>query len=321
MSFDDWKEGNPRDAWVRALINLGKTREDIVVLTADLASSVKTINFQKIYPNRHFNIGIAEQNMMSIAAGLASSGKTVFASTFAAFATGRVYDQIRQSIAYPNLSVKIIATHGGITVGGDGATHQMIEDIALMRALPNMRVIVPMDAPETYDAIMEITKKRIGGPFYLRMGRMNIPTIPKPNGYRFEVGKASTLKRGNDVALIGTGIMVSRCMQARQILLDNHNIEARVINMSTLKPIDQKTVNSAANQTGGIVTAEEHTVLGGLGSAVSNVVSENCPVPMRMIGIPDVFGESGDPVELMKHFGLTAEKIAQTAVGLVAKKG
>jgi transketolase len=258
--------------------------------------------------------------MMSIAAGLASSGKTVFASTFAAFATGRVYDQIRQSIAYPNLSVKIIATHGGITVGGDGATHQMIEDIALMRALPNMRVIVPMDAPETYDAIMEITKKRIGGPFYLRMGRMNVPTLPRPRGYKFEVGKASTLVKGNDVTLIGTGIMVSRCMLARKILLEKHNIEARVVNMSTLKPIDQKTVKSASNQTGGIVTVEEHTVLGGLGSAVSNVISENCPAPMKMIGIPDVFGESGEPLELMRRFGLTPENIANTAVSLVTKR-
>ena len=317
MNLKDFKLESQREYWAKALVELGKKRKDIVVLSADLSSSVKTSLFAKDFPERHFNVGIAEQNMMSIAAGLAACGKTAFASTFAAFGTGRVYDQIRQSIAYPKLNVKIIATHAGITVGGDGATHQIVEDLALMRALPNMTVIVPADAPETYRAIKAVADYI--GPVYVRMGRANIPTITNSRG-KFKIGKATVLRDGDDVSLIGTGIMVSRCLLAAEEL-KKHKISARVIDLSTIKPIDTKTIVKAARETGGVVTAEEHSSIVGMGSAVAMCLVENAHVPMKRVGIPDVFGQSGDSDELMEKYGLTAENIIEAAHDVLGRKG
>ncbi len=317
MNLKDFKLESQREYWAKALVELGKKRKDIVVLSADLSSSVKTSLFANDFPERHFNVGIAEQNMMSIAAGLAACGKTAFASTFAAFGTGRVYDQIRQSIAYPKLNVKIIATHAGITVGGDGATHQIVEDLALMRALPNMTVIVPADAPETYRAIKAVADYI--GPVYVRMGRANIPTITNSKG-KFKIGKATVLRDGSDVSLIGTGIMVSRCLLAAEEL-KKHKISARVIDLSTIKPIDTKTIVKAARETGGVVTAEEHSSIVGMGSAVAMCLVENAHVPMKRVGIPDVFGQSGASDELMEKYGLTAENIIEASHDVIGRKG
>ncbi len=315
-----WKLESQRSYWSRALVELGKERSDIVALTADLASSVKTDAFAKIFPERHFNVGIAEANMMSIAAGLATTGKTVFASTFAAFGTGRVYDQIRQSIAYSKTNVKIIATHAGITVGGDGASHQIVEDIAIMSALPNMTVIIPVDGPETYRAIKEIAQPQNHGPVYLRMGRADVPTISCPDDKDcFEVGKAKILLDGDDITLIGTGCMVARCFIAAD-LLRKEKISAQVINMSTVKPLDLKTLNKASHKTGGVVTAEEHSIMGGLGSQVAHALAENAHVPMKALGIPDVFGESGDSDELMEKYGLTVENIIKAVHHVLKRK-
>jgi transketolase len=317
MNLKDFKLESQRNYWAKALVDLGRTRKDIVVVSADLSSSVKTSLFAAEFPERHFNVGIAEQNMMSIAAGLASCGKTAFASTFAAFGTGRVYDQIRQSIAYPELNVKIIATHAGITVGGDGATHQIVEDLALMRSLPNMTVIVPADGPETYKAIKAVADYK--GPVYVRMGRADVPTITNSES-KFQIGKATILRDGHDVSLIGCGIMVSRCLLAAEEL-QKHKISARVINLSTIKPIDVRTIIKAARETGGVVTAEEHSAVVGIGSAVAMVLVENAHVPMKRVGIPDVFGQSGDSDELMEKYGLTAENIVEAAHDVIARRG
>lgn len=317
MNLNDLKLESQRTYWAKALVELGRERQDIVVVSADLSTSVKTSVFAEEFPERHFNVGIAEQNMMSIAAGLAACGKTVFASTFAAFGTGRVYDQIRQSIAYPKLPVNIIATHAGITVGGDGATHQIVEDVALMRALPNMTVIVPADAPETYKVIKAVADHK--GPVYVRMGRADVPTITTDKG-KFKIGKASVLRDGEDVSLIGTGIMVSRCLMAANIL-EKHKISARVIDLSTIKPLDTKTIVKAARETGGVVTAEEHSVVVGMGSEVAMCLTETAHVPMKRVGIPDVFGQSGDSDELMEEYGLTAEDIVEAAHDVISRKG
>jgi transketolase len=312
--------GSQRSYWSRALVELGLQRQDIVALTADLASSVKTDAFAKKFPERHFNVGIAEANMISIAAGLATTGRVAFVSTFAAFGTGRVYDQIRQSVAYPKNNVKIIATHAGITVGGDGASHQIIEDIAIMSALPNMTVIIPADGPETYRAIKEIAKIENNGPVYLRMGRADVPTITCEDEEEcFDVGKAQILQDGEDITLIGTGCMVSRCLIAAE-LLGKENISAQVINMSTVKPMDMKILNQASHQTGGVVTAEEHSIMGGMGSQVAHALAENAHVPMKALGIPDCFGESGGSDELMEKFGLTVENIIKAAHHVLDRK-
>ena len=304
-----WKKEGQREAFAEALVEIGSRRKDVVVLTADLSSSVKTNRFAEKFPEHHFNVGISEQNMMSIAAGLAASGSTVFASTFAVFGTSRVYDQIRQSIAWPKLNVNIVATHAGITVGGDGASHQMLEDIALMCSLPNMTVIVPCDALETRKAVKSVVDYK--GPTYIRLGRSEVPIITQEND-TFSIGKATVMKDGKDITLIGTGIMVSRCLLAAE-KLEKENIDASVINMSTIKPVDEKTIIKYAKETGAIVTAEEHNIIGGLGSTVSTVLSENIPVPMKRIGIPDVFGESGKSDELMEKYGLTPENIVKAA--------
>lgn len=312
-----WKKEGQREAFAKALVEIGSRRKDVVVLTADLSSSVKTNRFAEKFPEHHFNVGISEQNMMSIAAGLAASGSTVFASTFAVFGTSRVYDQIRQSIAWPKLNVNIVATHAGITVGGDGASHQMLEDIALMCSLPNMTVIVPCDALETKKAVISVVD--YNGPTYIRLGRGDVPTITKEND-SFKIGKATIMKEGKDVTLIGTGIMVSRCLLAAE-KLEKENIDAAVINMSTIKPVDEKTIIKYAKETGAVVTAEEHNIIGGLGSTVSTVLSENVPVPMKRIGIPDVFGESGKSDELMEKYGLTSENIVKAAHEVMKGRG
>ncbi len=310
------KMESQRMAFAQALVELGRDRNDIVALNADLSSSTKTMEFAKEFPERHFNFGIAEQNMMSTAAGLAAAGKTVFVSTFAVFGTGRVYDQIRQSIAYPKLNVKIVVTHAGITVGGDGATHQITEDIALMMVLPNMSVIVPADAQETSKAIKAAADYQ--GPVYVRLGRADLPTITNEKD-PFEIGKATVLRKGKDVTLIGTGIMVSVCLEAAEVL-EKRGVDARVINMSTIKPIDEEMLGKAAVETGAIVTAEEHNVEMGMGTAISMIIAEKKHVPMKRVGIPDVFGESGSSDELMGKYGLTVKNIVNAAHDVLKRK-
>ena len=305
-----------RDAYGEALAELGAVNENIVVLEADLSKSTKTSDFKKVYPERHFNMGIAEQNMLGVAAGFAAAGKVPFASSFAVFATGRAYDQIRNSIAYPNLNVKIAATHAGLTVGEDGGSHQMLEDIALMRALPNMTVIVPADGIETKQAVKAAAEYE--GPVYIRMGRPKVPVL-FGDDYKFEIGKGVVLKEGTDVTLVGTGIMVSKAVEAAE-LLAAEGISAAVVNISTIKPLDAELIIAQAQKTGAIVTCEEHNIYGGLGSAVAELLVENCPVPMARVGVADKFGESGLPDELLEKHGLTAANIAAQAKAVIAKK-
>jgi transketolase len=286
------------------------------VLDADLAKSTKTIKFKERYPDRFFDMGIAEADMMGTAAGLAAAGKIAFASTFAIFATGRAWEQIRNSICYTNLNVKIAASHAGIAVGPDGSSHQAIEDIAIMRAIPNMKVIVPADGVETERAVEEII--RTPGPAYLRLGRSGVPVIYDQD-YRFRLGKASMLREGSDVSLIAVGSMVQLALTAADTL-SKEGINARVINMSSVKPIDSEAIASAVSETGALVTAEEHTIMGGLGSAVAEVVCEMTPVPVLRVGIRDVFGESGEAGELMEAYGLTANAIADAAREAISRK-
>ncbi|SHM25399.1 transketolase [Caldanaerovirga acetigignens] len=302
-----------REAYGEALAELGEEMKDIIVLDADLSKSTKTSVFAKKFPERFFNVGIAEQNLMGTAAGLATCGKIPFASTFAVFACGRAFEQIRNSICYPNLNVKIAATHAGITVGEDGATHQSVEDIALMRSLPNMTVISPADAVETKKAVRAAAKLK--GPVYLRLGRHPVETI-FDDSYEFEVGKGVVLGDGRDVALIATGIMVGESLKAAEILA-KEGIDAMVVNIHTIKPIDEEAILKAA-ECGAIVTAEEHTVIGGLGSAVAEIIAEKKPVRMKKVGIRDVFGMSGKPEELMKAYGITAEDIVNAAKSLLS---
>ncbi len=305
-----------RDAYGLALVELGKENENVVVLDADLSKSTKTCNFKEAYPERFFNMGIAEQNLLGTAAGLAASGKIPFASSFAVFAVGRAYDQIRNSIAYPKLNVKIAATHAGITVGEDGGSHQMIEDIALMRALPNMTVIVPADGVETRAAILAAAEYK--GPVYIRLGRSKVETIFDEN-YKFRLGKGVVVKEGTDVTLVACGIMVEVAMRAAEMLAED-NISAAVVNISTIKPIDTALITKMAEQTGAVVTCEEHNIIGGLASAVAEVLVEKCPVPMERVGVEDKFGQSGQPDELLKAYGLTAENIAEKAKAAIGRK-
>ena len=297
-----------RDEYGEVLLELGEKRSDIVALDADLSCSTKTNKFAKAFPERFFNMGIAEQDMIGTAAGLALTGKIPFASTFAVFETGRAWDQIRLTVCYSNTNVKLVATHGGITVGEDGASHQALEDIALMRALPNMTVIVPADAAETASVIKTITDYK--GPVYVRLGRAKVPYIV-PDDYQFEIGKALVLHIGKDVNIVAAGIMVSAAKRAAE-LLSKDGIDAGVINMSTIKPLDGATLLKAAKKSKLIITAEEHSIIGGLGSAVSEFLSENYPVPVKRIGIQDTFGCSGPSDELLKFHGLTAEDIVKT---------
>lgn len=305
-----------RDAYGEALLELGRQRKDIVVLDADLSGSTKTAKFAKSFPERFFNMGVSEQDMIGTAAGLALAGKVPFASTFAVFETGRAWDQIRLTVCYSNTNVKLVATHSGITVGEDGASHQALEDIGLMRALPNMTVIVPADAAETEAVIRAVADFR--GPVYVRLGRAKVPYV-MPEDYSFHMGKAHVFQLGNDVNIIATGIMVGICRKATE-LLAGEGIDAGVINMSTIKPLDTDALLSAARKSRLIVTAEEHSVIGGLGSAVCESLSEAFPVPIKRIGVQDCFGCSGKPEELLKLHGMTAPDIAETIKTTLASK-
>lgn len=296
-----------RESYGAALVKYGED-ERIVVLDADLSKSTKTEMFKKAYPDRFINCGIAEANMMCVAAGLASCGKIAFASTFAMFAAGRAFEQVRNSIGYTNLNVKIGATHAGISVGEDGASHQCLEDIALMRTIPNMVIINPADDVEAQLAVKAAIDH--DGPVYMRFGRLAVEDI-NPADYKFELGKGVQLSDGNDVSIIATGLMVEKALQAKEILA-SEGISARIINIHTIKPIDKDIIIKASKETGAIVTAEEHSVYGGLGSAVSEVVCENAPCPVKIIGT-EKFGRSGKPAELFELYGLTAENIAEKA--------
>ena len=296
-----------REAYGKALVKLGKINDDVVVLDADLSKSTKTNDFCKAYPNRFFNMGIAEQNLVGAACGFAAAGKIPFASTFAMFATGRAFEVIRNSACYPKLNVKICATHAGITVGEDGGSHQSVEDISLMRSIPNMTVVVPADGVEAEKMIFAAAE--FNGPMYVRLGRSAVPTLFNED-YNFEIGKGVVLKEGNDATIIACGMMVNEAILAADMLKEE-NINVRVINMSTIKPIDTELIIKAAKETKAIVTAEEHSIIGGLGSAVSEVVSENCPIIVKKVGINDCFGESGTPAELLEKYGLTAKHIVE----------
>ena len=296
-----------REAYGKALVKLGKMNDDVVVLDADLSKSTKTNDFLKAYPNRFFNMGIAEQNLVGAACGFAAAGKVPFASTFAMFATGRAFEVIRNSVCYPKLNVKIAATHAGITVGEDGGSHQSVEDISLMRSIPNMTVVVPADGIEAEKMIFAAAE--FDGPMYIRLGRSAVPTIFEED-YNFEIGKGVVLRDGNDATIIACGIMVNEALIAADMLKEE-NINARVINMSTIKPIDTDLIIKAAKETKAIVTAEEHSVIGGLGSAVSEVVSESNPIIVKKVGMNDCFGESGTPSDLLETYGLTAKNIVE----------
>ncbi|UCD14358.1 MAG: transketolase family protein [Thermoplasmatales archaeon] len=302
---------NPRIAYGETLIELGKKHPNLVVLDADLSKSTKTIMFAKKYPNRFFEMGIAEANMISTAAGLASCGKIVFASTFAVFATGRVYDQIRMDVAYSNANVKIFATHGGISVGKDGASHQMIEDIALMRVLPNMMVFAPSDATQTR-RIVECMASNYG-PMYARVGRANAPLIYKKDDLKeVKIGKGIIIEDGDDISIIACGTMVDHALDARKLLL-KEGIKTRVVDMYSIKPIDKKLILKCAKETNAIITTEEHSIIGGLGSVVSEILAEEeCPCKFKRMGIRDIFCESGEPKDLFAKYGLSANHVVKT---------
>lgn len=306
-----------RESYGKALVELAKTNENVVVLDADLSKSTKTADFKAVAPERFFNMGIAEANMMGVAAGMSTCGKIPFVSTFAMFAAGRAFEQIRNSICYPKLNVKVCATHAGLTVGEDGASHQAIEDISLMRSIPNMTVINPADDVETKAAIKAIAE--YNGPCYVRLGRMPVDEINNSENYEFKIGKGVTLSEGNDVTIIGTGIMVEAALEAKKIL-SKEGINARVINIHTIKPIDNALIIKAAKETGVIVTAEEHSIIGGLGSAVSEAICEEYPVPVLKVGVRDTFGESGKPDDLLKKYGLTAIDIVKKVKKAISMK-
>lgn len=305
-----------RDSYGAALVELGKSNPDLVVLDADLSAATKTGLFCKVFPDRFVNAGIAEGNMMSVAAGLATTGKTVFASSFAMFAAGRAFEQVRNSIGYPHLNVKIGATHAGISVGEDGATHQCCEDIALMRSIPGMTILNPADDTEARKAVFAAAA--LDGPVYLRLGRLAVPVLFDKD-YPFAVGKGVQLVAGNDVTIVATGLLVAEALIAAE-QLKNEGISARVIDMATIKPIDRDILVAAAGETGAIVTAEEHNVIGGLGSAVTEVICETVPVPVLRVGVMDTFGKSGPAKELLPLFGLCAANIAAKAKDAIKAK-
>lgn len=298
-----------RDSYGETLRDLAEEYKDLVVLDADLAAATKTCIFKNAYPERFFDCGIAEANMMGVAAGLASCGKIPFASTFAMFAAGRAFEIVRNSIGYPHLNVKIGATHAGISVGEDGATHQCNEDIALMRTIPAMTIINPCDDVEARQAVRCAIE--FEGPVYMRFGRLAVPVINNKETYKFELGKGVVMKDGTDVTIVATGLMVNEALEAVKTL-ENEGISARVVNIHTIKPLDKELICKCAKETGLIITAEEHSVIGGLGSAVAEAVTECCPVPVVKIGVNDVYGYSGPAVELLKKFGLSAENIINT---------
>ncbi len=301
-----------RDVYGKTLIELGKETPNVVVCDADLSGSTRTSLFAKEFPERFFNFGVAEQNMMATSAGLSSCGKVVFASTFAMFASGRAWDQVRNSICYSDLNVKIVATHAGITVGPDGASHQALEDIAILRAIPNMKIIVPCDGPETREAIFAAFETN--GPFYVRLGRAKVPTIEGKGD--FKLGKGYVLREGSDVAIVACGIMVEAALAACD-QLKKEKISAHVINMHTIKPIDENLLIDAARKTRGLVVCEEHSVIGGLGSAVAEVLSEKHPAKVLKIGVKNRFGQSGDEKDLLKEYQLTSHDIVLAAKTLL----
>ena len=306
----DVKKIATRDSYGKALVELGREHENVVVLDADLANATKTGVFQKEFPDRHFDCGIAEANMMCVAAGLSTTGLVPFASSFAMFASGRAFEQVRNSIGYPHLNVKIGATHGGISVGEDGASHQCCEDFALMRSIPGMVVICPADDVEARAAVKAAYEYE--GPVYLRFGRLAVPVFHEEEGYSFQIGKGEVLRDGADVAILATGLMVYEALQAAQAL-EAEGIRPMVVNLPTVKPLDEELVLAAAAKCGKVITCEEHSVIGGLGEAVCSLLSERLPTPVRRIGVNDEFGHSGPAVPLLKAFGLSAEHITEVA--------
>ncbi len=304
-----WKLESQRTYFGKALVDLGKRNPNVVVIGADTTESLKSNEFGKAFPDRFFQLGIAEPNMISAAAGLAAAGKIPFAATYSVFGSGHTYNMIRQNVAYTKLNVKIFCSHAGITVGPDGATHQMNEDIGLMRGLPGMIVLVPADGPETAKCVDAAAS--IKGPVYCRFSRTNVPTITSIED-DFKIGKARVLRDGSDVTLVGCGLMVARCLQAAETL-KAQGVDARVINLSTVKPLDLATIDRAARETKGIVTAEEHTVVHGIGGAIATVLASSHPMPMAYVGVQDVFGESGEAEELLTKYGLTAGTIVEAA--------
>lgn len=303
-----------RESYGNALVELGKEHENLVVLDADLAEATKTNIFKKAFPERHIDVGIQEANLVGVAAGLASTGKVPFCSTFAMFAAGRAYEQVRNSVGYPHLNVKIGATHAGISVGEDGATHQCLEDLALMRVIPGMTVINPADDVEARAAVRAAYAYE--GPVYLRFGRLAVPVINDREDYKFEIGKGYVLQEGSDVTIIATGLEVNESLEAAK-LLKEQGISAEVVNIHTIKPIDQELIIKEAKKTGKIVTVEEHSVIGGLGSAVAEVLSEHCPTKMLRIGVKDVYGESGPAVDLLHKYQLDGQGIAAQVADFV----
>jgi transketolase len=303
-----------RDAYGEALLELGSANERVVVVGADTTGSLKSGVFATKFPSRFFNVGIAEQNLIGVAAGLALAGKIAYAGTYAIFVPGKCVDQIRNNVAYPNLDVKIVCSHGGISVGPDGASHQQVEDIAIMRAIPRMRVVVPADAVSTKAIVKSIAEIR--GPFYVRLARPSTPVV-YAEGFDYSPGKANVLLEGGDVAILACGILVPEALKAAQSLKQK-GVSASVIDIHTVKPLDSETVLKFAQRCGRVVTAEEHNVLGGMGSAVAEVLAERRPTPVKMVGVMDTFGESGEASELMKKYGLTSANIEQAALSLVS---
>jgi len=304
-----------RDIYGQTLVELGKVNKDIVVLDADLSGSTRTSLFAKEFPERFFNFGVAEQNMLATAAGLASCAKVVFVSTFAMFATGRAWDQVRNTVSYNNFNVKIVASHAGLSVGPDGASHQALEDIALMRVIPNMHIIVPCDGPQTRDAVKACIN--IQGPFYIRLGRAKVATVEDKPEFKF--GQAQVLTTGEDLTILACGIMVGEALIAAKNLL-SQGIKARVINIHTIRPLDTATILKAAKETAGLVVCEEHTVIGGLSSAVDEAVAENHPTKVIRVGIKNRFGQSGEPAELLKEYNLTSLDIEKAALACISTK-
>ena len=312
----DVKKVATRDSYGKALMALAQEHDNIVVFDADLGGSTKSAMIKKVNPDLHINAGIAEGNMMAMAAGCAAMGKVVFASSFAMFAAGRAFEQIRNSIGYPALNVKVAASHGGISVGEDGASHQCCEDFALMRSIPGMVVMCPSDDVEAQAAVKAAYAHE--GPVYLRFGRLAVPVFHEEEGFKFEIGKGEVLREGNDIAIVATGLMVNEAVEAAKVLAEE-GINARVINICTIKPLDEELVVKAANECGKVITCEEHSIIGGLGEAVCAALSEKCPTPVRRIGVNDEFGKSGPALALLKEYGLSAENIVKVTKDFLGK--
>lgn len=306
-----------REAYGQALVEFAEQYEQAVVLDADLSLCTKTADFASQYPERYYNIGIAESNMIGIAAGLATCGKKAIANSFAMFIAGRAFEQIRNSVAYPNLDVIVVGTHSGLSVGQDGATHQCLEDLGIMRTIPNMTILCPADAVETRQALKAALDHK--GPIYFRLSRLPVETVNDPESFRFELGKGVLHKEGKDLTIVTTGLMLQQALLAREVLLEEDRIETRIIHLHTIKPIDKEILITAAKETGLIITAENHNVMGGLGSAVTEILAEHCPVRVRRVGTQDVFGRSGDPQELMSRYGIDANGIVKVVREELAK--